>query len=227
MAINKTVFTGANLTAQYSQLSEWLQANGIVAFDSVTDNGSTISCKPATGNGGLYINKSLNQITITTPKTASSSKNAAIFFSNYKFDFGVATSKGIYLQWTADAENPQYPSGIFVSKSNEDTTFILWHTVGYSSTQEAWIGTINLSDMELYTTDWQTMGKSLPRETIYGSTLSAQATFTALTPVVALSSESYCPHINILTFNQYYQQSGILTLNDNSYYTNGYFALAD
>jgi hypothetical protein len=226
MAITRTNFTGTSLAQQFAQLYEWLSENGTDVFNSVASSSSTITCKSLGDRGSLSINKDINNVQIATPKTSSSSKQIAIPFINRYFDYAIKTGKGIYLNWIDNAESPQYPSGIFVSRSNQNSSYIVWHTIGFNQTSQAWLGYVRGSDMDLNTSDWQEVAKAIPVETLF-PLISTQATYTSLTPYVSKSTDSYCPFISILHFNQFVGQSGIFKLNGKSYYSNGYFALED
>ena len=231
MAIIKTAFVGETRAEQFAEVYAWIEENAADLFADISGDSQSgyIWCNKRQDvpmgaltlcpNNGSYI------AYLFIPATNSSGYQVVSMGANNQsivFEFGVKTSKGIYIQWSIG----DIPCGIFVSKAINGDTFAVYCYYN-SSTSDGHFGCANLISGEGSSSSAQMIADGLSSYYIYGNLTSMQAQYTALNPFVSPYAETYCPHIYQLHFNQFVGQSGKLTMNGNSYYANGYFALAD
>lgn len=234
MAITKVVFTGETRADQYEEVLDFMETYAADLFDDITGDAQSgkIFCNKRTDvpmgaltlccDTGSYI------AYLFAPRGTSYSVESMSVPSGVKFDYGVATSKGIYINWTISSNLPTSRSGIFISKSINNTPYAVFMFFD-NTTSNGRMGNVDLGTTDV-NPDYGWISKIWDGYSdfyVCGNSTTMQATYTALNPVVSQYAQSYTPHIYQMHFNQFPQQEGKLTLNGYSYYTNGYFALAD
>jgi hypothetical protein len=216
MAITKTIFTGATVADNASEVLTWLQANGTTYFDSITfDNEtSTIICEKA-DEAALVLGFASGQkcIQIYARNGATASGGA----SNIKFAYGVTTSTAIYLV-TADTK----ANSVVITKNANNQLFMiakLTPATGSNPTHLYIVDFYNSTTATdipyIFTSNYTTFDTSIA----YGSAL------TSLTPIPALDYPSYAPNVYFEFFNEYNGISGKIIIGDTEYFSNGYLAL--
>lgn len=227
--ITKVAFTGETRAEQYEQVLDFMKTYAAELFEDITGENGKILCNKRSdvpmGALTLCCDTSSYIAYLFIPATNSSGYQVVTMSASQTsivFDYGISTSKGIYIHWTNGGE----PNGIFISKANNGDTFAVYCYYNNSSS-DGHFGCANLISGEGSTSYPQMIADGLSSYYIYGNLTSMQVEYTALNPFVSPSAAVYCPHIHQLHFNQFVGQSGKLTLNGKDYYTNGYFALED
>lgn len=220
MAITKTIFTGATVADQASEILAWLQANAADYFDSITydSENSTIICSEG-GLAALVLGFASAQSSITI--YSANGTYARTYNSNQKFDYGVVTSSGIYLVMADTRANH-----VVVTKNNNGQLFMAAKITPGSSTN-----TSHLYICDFYNSPTTgTTGNNLPY--IFSTSFSGfeaavaySSELTSLTPIVALDYPSYTPNVFLEFFNEYSGVAGKVIIGDTEYFSNGYIAM--
>ena len=231
--ITKVTFTGESRAAQYSEVLDFMETYAAEIFDDITSDAESgkIFCNKRTDvpmgaltlccDSGSYI------AYLFAPKGALYSAVSMSVPSGVKFDYGIATSKGIYINWTIAGNVPTARSGVFISKSNGNTPYAVFMFFD-NSTSNGRLGYVDLGITDVANNgNLAKIWDGYSDFYVCGNSTTMQATKTALTPFISEYSDSYCPYIYALHFNQFPKQVGKLTLNGKLYFTNGYIALED
>ena len=235
MAIIKTTFTGATRADQYEELLAWLQTATVGYFTSVEGNDS---------NHKIFVDKIDDYSGLLTFYPNSDSYMMQVHInnttfvpmyslgSNFKYVYGVTTSKGFFLQWGPD-ETSTICGCIFVSKTTTGDVFLVIRFYDGSSGNGR-AGCINLSATTSATNKFDWVWDGYGPDSLQGTSTSTLASYTALTPISSSITDVICTNILQVHFNQfrpsneqYLIKPGILTINNATYFTDGYLALAD
>lgn len=215
MAITKTIFTGATVADQASEVLAWLQANATTYFDSITYNSetSTIICEKEDEVAlvlGFASGKKCIQIYARNGATASGGA------SNIKFTYGVVTSTAIYLV-TADTR----ANSVVITKNANNQLFMIAKLTPTTG------ATTHLHIVDFYnsTTDTDIPYIFSINYTMFDSSIAYGSALTSLTPIPALDYPSYAPNVYFEFFNEYNGISGKIIIGDTEYFSNGYLAL--
>ena len=220
MAITKTIFTGATVADQASEILAWLQANAADYFDSITydsENGAII-CS-VDGQAALVLGFSSGQKCITIYSKIGT--DAAGASTNVRFAYGIATPTAVYLV-TADSKANQ----VIVTKNNSNQLFMAAKLtpVGSSNSTHLYICDFYNSPTT------SSVSNGLPN--IFSSTftnfdgsVAFGSALTSLTPIVALDCPSYTPNVFLEFFNEYSGVAGKVIIGDTEYFSNGYIAM--
>lgn len=111
--------TNDNSTA----VKNWLDANKDGFFNTVTQNGSDVTCN-VTGGGTLFLIPGNREGHYFLSNNGARS-NLDLYGGSYKFDTGVKTSKGLVLITEINASN-RGKCAIFITKTNNDTVCAAW-----------------------------------------------------------------------------------------------------
>lgn len=114
-----TLDTSNNPTA----VKNWLDANKDGFFDTVTLDGSNVTCN-VTGGGTLFLIPGTREGHYFQSNSGARS-NLDLYGGSYKFDTGVKTSKGLVLITEINA-NKKGKCVIFITKTNNDTVCAAW-----------------------------------------------------------------------------------------------------
>lgn len=231
MSIERTTFTGNSKLEQWDQISTWMQENASDLFNSIEINNESkiIYCNKieGTNNGAFMVcpNSTTLMCQVTIPKLDGT--YATLYMptstNSTTFDYAVKTSKGICIHWTFSGQ----PNSVFISKSTNNTTFAFF-SFYMANTSSGFVGCCDLETAEGDASN-NTILLWLSAQSFYltNKMTSMQTNLTALNPVASPTNNEYCPHILQMHFNQYKGSTGIITLNDKQYFTDGYYALAD
>ena len=231
MAIIKTAFTGATRADQYEELLAWLQTATVGYFTSVEGNDSNhkIFVDKINDSYGLltfYPNSDSYMMQVYTNNTATPMQPMS---STVRYLYGVTTSKGFFLQW-GTSESDSVSGCVVISKTTTGDVFLFTRFYDGSSSNGR-TGSINLSvNTDRFDWIWNGYNPGL----LQGTSTSTLAYYTALTPTSSARTDVICTNILQVHFNQfrtpgqqYYPTPGILTINNATYFTDGYIALAD
>ena len=215
MAITKTIFTGATVADQASEVLAWLQANATTYFDSITYNSETskiICSKDSVVALALGFTTGIYSIEIFAKNGASAHQGK----QNVKFAYGVATPTAIYLVAADNQAN-----AVVITKSNNNELFIIAKLT--PATQS--------NPTHLYITDFENSPSvDIPyifssEFTKFNTSIAYGSALTSLTPIPALDYPSYAPNVYFEFFNEYNGISGKIIIGDTEYFSNGYIAL--
>lgn len=127
MAIEKTLFTGADLDTRRTEIYNWLTANATEYFSEITiDDNKQIVCTIANGgsvvfgygsNSSYQYNCTITLANGTWYKSASNTSSL-----NNKHTYAVKTDSGIYLY--SNADNSSYTANTLISKTNDGAVVI-------------------------------------------------------------------------------------------------------
>ena len=225
MAITKTTFTAASLSANEPEVLAFLQANATEYFDEITDADDVISCSI---DGVVVLKLAFDG----TTKTAISLLNGASYaaggqFSGEIFRYGFKTNHGIMLETTS---NTTY----WICKSNNDSTAIIatLATGGSIATKfYIFIGDlVNNSAWELnsqYPT--ATQGSQTGTAARQKYMANSAAALTSLTALPLGNGGTYAPNLFITCFAENGTITAIkkLVMNGIEYVYDGLFALKE
>ena len=209
MAIEKTNFTATSQSANKGEVLSWLQANASEFFDTIeADSGGNILCKigSVTALKLGFDGSTQSKATLQNGTTATLEPTSDIF------SFAVKTSKGIFL-------NSDNFGGIFLTKSNTDSTIIIWNIRYFTSNYSYTFADLNNSISFFKPRANDTWANSRSAWVI-------SADCTSLTHVVT-KGNTYAPHAYIQTFSEYALTKGILDISGSKYWTDGVVALAE
>ena len=209
MAIVKTNFTITSQAVNKVEVLAWLQENASDFFDIIeADSGGNILCKigSVTALKLGFDGRTQSKATLQNGTTATSEPTSDIF------SYAVKTSKGIFL-------NSDNFGGIFLTKSNTDSTIIIWN-IRYSTNNYSYtFADLNNSVSFFKPRDNDTWANSR-------SAWVKSADCTSLTHVVTKGG-TYAPDAYIQTFSEYALTKGSLDIGGTKYWTDGVVALAD
>lgn len=114
-----TLDTSNNPTA----VKNWLDANKDGFFDTVTLDGSNVTCN-VTGGGTLFLIPGTREGHYLQSNSGARS-NLDLYSGSYKFNAGVKTSKGLVLITEINANN-KGKCAIFIAKTNNNTICAAW-----------------------------------------------------------------------------------------------------
>ena len=209
MAIVKTNFTITSQAANKVVVLAWLQTNASEFFDTIeADSSGNILCKigSVTSLKLGFDGSTQSKATLQNGTTATSEPTSDIF------SYAVKTSKGVFL-------NSDNFGGIFLTKSNTDSTIIIWNIRYYANGYSYTFADLNNSVSFFKPRDGDTWANSRSAWVI-------SADCTSLTPVISNGGTS-APAAYIQTFSEYALTKGILDIGGNKYWTDGVIALAD
>ena len=206
MAIVKTTITGTSWATQFADVLEWLQTNATDYFDEITGDSSTNTITMTYENASVVI--ASNSITVTLDNGTSDNKTIRLPITTmYKTDSGV---------YICNAQTPDSLQ-LWITKTNAGNTCVLYFWKSSSSSQGYQWADLKAS------ASLSSFGNS------QSQVLSSQthsASLTALTPFV-FTGGVYSDNLFLQTFNEYYGISGIFSINNTQYVSNGYIALKD
>lgn len=209
MAIEKTNFTITSQAVNKVAVLAWLQSNASEFFDAIeADSSGNILCKigSVTALKLGFDGSTQSKVTLQNGTTATLEPTSDVF------SFAVKTSKGVYLN--------SYDFGsIFITKSNADSTIIIWNIRYYSNGYSYTFADLNNSVSFFKPKSNDSWGNSRSAWII-------SAGCTSLTHVVT-NGNTYAPHAYIETFSEYALTKGILDIGGTKYWTDGVIALAE
>ena len=209
MAIVKTNFSGTTQAANKVEVLAWLQANASDFFDTIeADSGGNILCKI----GSVTALKLGFDGSTQSKVTLQNGTTATLQPADDRFTFAVKTSKGVFL-------NSYNYGGIFLTKSNTDSTIIIWN-IRYETNNYSY----TFADLNNSATIYKPYANASWADSRSEWVKSADCT--SLTPVIS-NGGTYAPDAYIQTFTEYALIKGILDIGGNKYWTDGVIALAD
>ena len=222
MAIVKTTFDSGS--SNLSQVLAWLKANATDYFDDISF-GTAITCKKD-GHAAFVITDDTN----TRYKMYISNGTNVILWGE-KTLFGVSTSKGLLLRSVGKSDTDKYNyTDIIITKTNEGGLAFVAAGVAagpggsYSSCYYYAIDFNSITLVPWIVTDTN----DTPSYCIPNKLTLFDAHKTSMTNIVCKNADSYTPDVYQIDYSQYsYDTTGIITLDDKQYFTNGCFALAD
>lgn len=221
MAIIKTYIDG-----NWNTLKDFLA--GALLFESVTLSSNTVTCKDQDSNTVLTIGPGTSGgTTITAYADASTPVSRTWYTSNYglKFMNGYKCSHGVMLEY-AGTETLEYRACLLLTSTNNHSVACVFTTgIGGQS------GISHAPFLSYYSVAWGDVGP------ISAHTFDAnQTNQTILIPFVTnanVGDETKTPNAGFMPFGQYYRLSASgsmytkMTLGDDTYLTNGYWAIKD
>ena len=221
MAIVKTTFDSGS--SNISQVAAWLQANATDYFDEITLANSIITCTKD-GHTALEIRD-----TSDSRYTFYTSSGQVLGVLGYQRPlFGVLTSKGLFIRSVGLPNSSYYNmDDIFITKTDSgELAFVMIALISEGSNSYAryYAFAFDAPSITYY------LSSGTSPEPYY---IPKYLTFfddykTAMSNVVCKNTDSYTPDVYRLTHSEYsYDTTGIITLDDKQYFTNGCFVLAD
>lgn len=209
MAIVKTIFSGTTQAANKVEVLAWLQANASDFFDTIeADSSGNILC----GIGSVTALKLGFDGSTQSKVTLQNGTTATLQPADDRFTFAVKTSKGVFL-------NSYNYGGIFLTKSNTDSTIIIWN-IRYETNNYSY----TFADLNNSATIYKPYANASWADSRSEWVKSADCT--SLTPVIS-NGGTYAPAAYIQTFSEYALTKGILDIGGVKYWTDGVVALAD
>lgn len=209
MAIVKTNFSGATQSANKTEVLAWLQANASDYFDTIeADTNGNILC----GIGSVTALKLGFDGTTASGISLQNGTTATCEATGDRFTFAVKTSKGVFL-------NSYNYGGIFLTKSNVDTTIIIWN-IRYETNKYSY----TFADLNNSVTIYKPYANASWADSRSEWVKSADCT--SLTPVIS-NGGTYAPNAYIQTFTEYALIQGILDIGGTKYWTDGVIVLAE
>lgn len=229
MAITKTIFTGATVADQASEVLAWLQANATTYFDSITYNSetSTIICeKDSEVALVLYFIHDTNNTFLAKAylKNGNSANLSRAGGTAFLYNYGIVTSYGIILFL---GDNSNYSDWIFITKTQSDSLCITLLGAGGVGTATAPSGTAFISGDFENSLNYNSYvsGGSTSGATTVKNWLSQAAYLTGLLPLTMVDCPSYTPNFYIERFNEYTGIVGKMIIGNDEYFSNGYIAM--
>ena len=232
MAIVKYNFRGANISAQATEILEWLQTNA-------TDFFSTIEAD-ANGNVSCYIGDKLcakfncdgsnPRCQLFNRGDRSAQAKSYVYSSSKIFTYAIKTSKGFMISWQNYSSNAVQDSVWFCRTDKGNTGIVaLFQQSSTASTGGAFLAA-SFEANEWYREYFsgQMSGSNWDKFFHIRNDF-----YTTLSPVYCAYTENstpdYCKDIFIVRFAQYNVgwSAQKLVLNGHEYMTNGYLAIGD
>lgn len=221
MAIVKTVFDVSSQALNAADVFAFLNANKSGWFDSVTQDASgNITC---TADGvdclKLGFDDSKKNITITTANNTTAHDDA----TNYRWEYGYVTSKGIMLyskRQVTSAVNRDI--SVFITKNDSGDIAIVSIWDGYSSSQMDFVvaDILNSGVTIIYEGGGLHSGGS--------ASIIMPSGVTTFTPIALTNNNiSYTPDLFFTLFSQYRYIPSVLTIGGTQYVYDGRIALRE
>ena len=221
MAIVKTVFDVSSLALNAADVFAFLNANKSGWFDSVTQDASgNITC---TADGvdclELGLDGSKRNITITAANNTTAHDDA----TNYHWEYGYVTSKGIMLY---SKRQGTYVAGrdisVFITKNDSGDIAIVSIWEGYSSNQMDFVVADIFNGSVTYLYDGSSVLIATNPAPIMPSGV------TTFTPIaLTTGGTSYTPDLFFTLFAQYRFTPSVLTIGGTQYVYDGRIALRE
>lgn len=219
MSIIKTTFRNDSLSLQQPEVKEWLETYASDYFDSISESGTTITCKI----NNITTLEIFFSGTMAYKTYLSNGNDLPAYRGTGLFVEAVATSKGLCITYI-NSYTSGYKNHLIITKDiNND---IMYVCLGQSSTSSG----DNYFLTGLFSKySWSEWANGQSAANLYGgkSILGTQAAMTSLVPITDKTWGTYSNGVYLLIFNQYYGQAGQFTIDGVNYYTNGFIALAD
>lgn len=219
MAIVKTTFDSGS--SNLSQVASWLQANATDYFDDISLSGTTITCTKDSHTAFVMTSTSSSRYKIYT------SNGNNVTFRGDDVLFGISTSKGLFMR-SVGLSNPSYYNytDVFISKT--DSGGLSFVVSGVDAGTDSFVRFYAIDFEALSIVPWVDSGNAPEPYYIPKYITRLDADKTSIANVVCKNTDSYTPDVYQMVFSQYsYDTTGIITLGENEYFTNGCFALAD
>ena len=220
MAIVKTVFDVSSQALNAADVFAFLNANKSGWFDSVTqDTSGNITC---TVDGvdclKLGFDGSKRNITITTANNTTGTDNN----TNYRWEYGYVTSKGIMLYSKRQAANVvNRDISLFITKNDSGDIAIVSIWDGYNSNQAVFVvaDIFNGDVTQIYNGTVLTANDPFPI---------SPSGVTTFTPIALTNNNiSYTPDLFFTLFSQYCYIPSVLTIGGTQYVYDGRIALRE
>lgn len=235
MAIVKTEFTGSSLSAQITDLVNWLNSNAADIFDSIVDdttNSAVSFMKNSEEIASIYYTSGYECINLNYKVQSTSASRTMQQFKMYALTAAIRTASGIALVFKRKSATSAFGRGVIFGKdSNGDIT-----AVGFSEY-------VSDSMYRIASCNLTSYGGTVLRGVGNISALTEQvinpkAYNTVLTPIYEESNETPSDSVFIHSFTETYGTTGDgghnyqladykFTLNGVTYFSNGRVALKD
>lgn len=215
MSISKTTFTAASAT-QSSQMYAFLNTYASSFFDTIEyDQTNPLNIVCTVDNTSLILDYTTNANYCTATIDTGTEDGWSNNISNYTFTVGLATSKGVILEY-GDSVGKIYC--VAISKANTGDTFIYMPKMDGSYTVPKWI---NCNTQAVNTFN----PRFLTSQYIYWYSQTAGST--SLVPFITQSPYCYSKDLYLMVYTNGNQAIKKMTLDNQEYATNGTIALSD